>query len=477
MKTTRIKINNLFGIKEMELDGRSVELSGKNGVGKTSVIDAVKYALTNKSDRDYIIKQGESEGEIFIETDNGISINRKPRTQQADYKSIKENGKPVGSAETFLKEIFTELQLSPVQFLQMTKEKQNRIILDMIEFAWDLNTIKEWFGEIPRDIDYAQNILQVLSDIQAENGYYYQARQDANRDIRNKRAFIEDIAKDIPSGFMAEKWEAANLSEIYREIETKRQHNSTIEKAQQMKENYNNKVRGFQAEKEIALNTLDREVSNYRNNLETEIARLEEMLKNKRSDLASIEEKKADKVKVIEQEYLTKVAKFDGEIAEYEKYLLLEKFDIQPLSDKATEIEKMKAHLNEYKRMTELQGEMQILIDAAEKFTLQIEKARSLPGEILKTATIPVEGLTVENGIPLINGLPINNLSEGEKLDLCIDVTIQKPSNLQIILIDGIEKLSTENRTRLYEKCKSHNLQFIATRTNDSDDLTITYLD
>ena len=49
MKTTKIKINNLFGIKEMELDGRSVELSGKNGVGKTSVIGAVKYALTNLS--------------------------------------------------------------------------------------------------------------------------------------------------------------------------------------------------------------------------------------------------------------------------------------------------------------------------------------------------------------------------------------------------------------------------------------------
>lgn len=477
MKTTRIKINNLFGIKEMELDGRSVELSGKNGVGKTSVIDAVKYALTNKSDRDYIIKQGESEGEIFIETDNGISINRKPRTQQADYKSIKENGKAVGSAETFLKEIFTELQLSPVQFLQMSKQEQNRIILDMIVFDWDLATIKEWFGEIPRDVNYSQNILQVLSDIQAENGYYYTARQDINRDVRNKTAIISDIAKDIPSGFMAEKWEAANLSEIYREIETKRQHNSTIEKAQQMKESYTNKVRGFEAEKEISLNTLDREVSNYRNNCETEIARLEEMLKNKRSDLASIEEKKADKIKVIEQEYLTKVAKFDGEIAEYEKFLSLEKMDVQSLVDKATEIEKMKAFINEYRRIEALQIEVDKLVEKSEQFTAQIEKARSLPGEILKTATIPVEGLTVENGIPLIHGLPISNLSEGEKLDLCIDVTIQKPSNLQIILIDGIEKLSTENRTRLYEKCKAHNLQFIATRTDDSDDLTITYLD
>lgn len=477
MKTTQIKIKNLFGIKELELNGKSVELTGKNGVGKSSVIDAIKYALTNKSDRDYIIKQGEVEGEIFIETDTGISINRKPRTQQTDYKSVKSNGKAIGNAETFLREIFSELQLSPVQFLQMSKQEQNRIILDMIEYKWDLNTIKGWFGEIPRDVNYEQNILQVLNDIQAENGFYYQSRQDVNRDIRNKRAFIEDIARDIPNGFQAEKWRAANLSEIYKEIETRRHHNAQIEKAKQMKENYDNKIRGFQAEKEIALNTLDREVSNYRTNLEKEIAKLEEMLKNKRSELSSIEEKKQDKIKVIEQEYLTKVAKFDGEIAEYEKFLKMLPQDVQTLTDEANEIEKMKAHLNEYDRMTNLQGELEELEETSEYYTKQIEKARTLPGEILRTATLPIKGLTVENGIPLINGLPVSNLSEGEKLDLCVDVTIQKPGNLQIILIDGVEKLSTENRNRLYEKCKANGLQFIATRTDDSDDLTITYLD
>lgn len=476
MKTTKIKIKSLFGINEMQLDGRSVELAGKNGVGKTSVIDAIKYALTNKSERDFIIKKGENEGEIFIETDTGLSVHRKPRIQQTDYKSVKENGKSVGNPETFLREIFTELQLSPVQFLNMTKQEQNRIILDMIEFKWDLHWIRQQFGEIPQNVNYDQNILQVLNDIQAENGHYFIERQNVNRDIRNKRAFIEDIAKDIPTGFQAEKWEAANLSNIYTEIETRRHYNNKIEKAEQMKQAYDNKIRGFEAEKEIALNTLDREVNSYRGNLETEIARLEEMLKNKRYELSQIEEKKQDKVKVIEQEYLAKVAKFDGEMAEYDKYLALELMEVQPLLDQADEIEKMKAHLNEYRRMKTLQAELDDLSQRSEYFTSQIEKARELPGEILKTATIPVKGLTVKDGIPLINGLPVSNLSEGEKLDLCIDVTIQKPGNLQVILIDGVEKLSTENRTRLYKKCKEHGLQFIATRTDDNDELTITYL-
>ena len=67
--------------------------------------------------------------------------------------------------------------------------------------------------------------------------------------------------------------------------------------------------------------------------------------------------------------------------------------------------------------------------------TEKIELARTLPGTILETAEIPIEGLSVKDGIPLINGLPVSNLSEGEKLDLCIDVAIQNPSGLQIIIM------------------------------------------
>ena len=96
--------------------------------------------------------------------------------------------------------------------------------------------------------------------------------------------------------------------------------------------------------------------------------------------------------------------------------------------------------------------------------------------EILKTATIPVNGLTVKDGIPLINNLPISNLSEGEQLDLCIDVAISKPNTLQIILIDGAEKLSDDNRARLYARCKEKGLQFIARRTTNDSELVVTEL-
>lgn len=473
MRIVKIQIKNLFGIKEYEAGGESIELSGKNGTCKTSVLDAIKYALTNKSERDYIVRNGETEGEILIETDNGIRINRKARTQQADYKSIKFNGAEVGSPEAFLKDIFTTLQLSPVEFMQMDKKQQNAIILDMIVYDWSLNTIKGWFGELVPDINYDQNILQVLNDIQEENGYYFRLRHDINLDAKNKTAVVEEIAKSIPDGYNAEKWEKANLGDIWSEVAKINKENETITKAKTLIENRNNKVRSFEATKEIDISALDREFNFKSTQLDTDIASLKEQIKAKEVEKSGLDEKKADKLAVILQTYKADVAKYDAETEEYKPFADKELIDTLELTEQAQNTEKMKSHINEYKRMVKLQSEVEELQDQSAKLTNKIEKARKLPGEILETATIPIDGLTVANGIPLIHGLPVSNLSDGEKLDLCIDVALQKPNGLQIVLIDGVESLATGLREQVYAKCKAKGLQFISTRTTDSDDLTI----
>ena len=473
MKITKIKIKNLYGITEYEGDGRSVELSGTNGAGKSSVIDAIRYALTNKSNRKYIVRNGETEGEILIETDNGLRINRKATTNQADYKSVKQNGHEVGSPETFLKDIFTPLQLSPVEFMEKSEKEQNAILLDMVQYDWSLQTIREWFGEIPDWVSYDQNILQVLNDIQSENGMYYRIRQDVNRDIRNKRSFIEDIADAIPAGYDAEKWENENLGQLYQEIEHIRKENEQIEKAKRFIEQRDNKVRSFEADKEIKLSALERSFTAERERILKENERLQAQLRENQTMLAGMEERKADKAEVIVKEYEANVAKYDSSVEEYKELSEKEVQGYSELQIQASYVEEMKSHLNEYRRMVDLQNEVERLKAESEDFTQKIEKARSLPGEILETATIPISGLTVVNGVPLIHGLPISNLSDGEKLDLCIDVAIQKPNGLQIILIDGVEKMSTKMRTDLYQKCKDKGLQFIATRTTDEEDLTV----
>lgn len=473
MKVSKIIIKNLFGIKEQELDSRSVELIGENGTGKTSVIDAIKYALTNKSDREYIVRNGETEGEIIIETDTGLSINRKSRTTQTDYKSVKQNGNIVPSPEAFLRDIITPLQLQPMEFMRMGKKEQNATILDMIDFPWNMETIREWFGEIPADVNYEQNILAVLNDIQAENGTYFQSRQDVNRDIRAKKSVVADIRAALPVDYDGNQWVNANVGELYTEIEKIRKSNEQIEKAKRLKEGYGNKLRAIEADRDIALSALNSEMAAKERDIETQLAALNEQIKSLEKEKSGLSSVRTDREKVIRSEYRENVAKHEATVMSYSDFVDMEPQPVDALLKKAEETEKMKSHINEWRRMLSLQEEIKNLTAKSTSYTEKIEKARNLPGEILEKATIPIEGLSVKDGIPLINGLPVSNLSEGEKLDLCIDVAIQNPAGLQIILIDGVEKLSTEMRERLYRKCREKGLQFISTRTTDSRELTV----
>lgn len=479
-KITKIKIKNLYGITEFEADNKSLELLGGNGTGKTSVLDAIRYALTNRSTRDCIVKQGSTEGEILIETDAGLAITRKPRTNKSDYKSIKQDGKEIQSPEAFLQELFSELQLNPVAFINMDTKEQNRIILDLIEYHWDLNTIKEWFGEIPQGVDYQKHILDVLKQIASEDGFYFTQRQDVNRKIRFKKQLIEETQKELPENFNADKWENYDLQAVHTQIEQARQHNAQIEKAENLKANYDNKVRGFQATREVKLADLKQQLQEEKTTLEAKHARLVAELKATEENLFNLNGKFYDKEKVVKAEYEATVAQFNEELKAFAPFLEQAKTDITPLQEEADTALKMKQVLPQYNKMLAMNTELAELQAVSDEFTRKIELARTLPATILAEANLPLGEMSIDGDTILIkkpNGaLPISNLSEGEKLDLCVDIALKNKTGLQIVLIDGVEKLSPVNRQHLFERCKASGLQFIATRTTDDSELTVVEL-
>lgn len=475
MKISKLKIENLFGIEQLELDGKSVELTGSNGVGKSSVLDAIRLALTNNSKRKYVVKNGKTEGRIFVKLDDGTSIDRKKRTDKSDYKSIKdENGNEINSPEAFLRDIFTPLQLEPVEFLSMNEQEQNRILLNLIEFNKDKKEfIKEKFGEEINWINYDESILEILNQIQAKEGKYYQDREEINRNARNALAIAADIAKDIPENYEYNKWKNYTLSDKYEELNKDKSFNEKIDKSIAYKEDYANKIKQIETVENNTLLQIEADKTTEKNKITTEILGLKSRIELLQKELENVDIKYENVISETKSQTIAEKAKLDENIKIANEWASKEKINTEILENELKIAEEMKGHINEYDRMIEMQQNAENLKNVSEGLTNKIELARTLPGEILKEVNIPVKNLTVENGIPLVNGLPVGNLSEGEKLQLCVDVTLSDNNNLKLILIDGTEKLSEENRKKLYEICKEKGLTVIATRTTNEDTLNI----
>lgn len=475
MKISKLKIENLYGIEQLELDGKSIELTGTNGAGKSSVLDAIRLALTNNSKRKYVVKNGETEGRVLVKLDDGTTIDRKKRTDKSDYKSIKdENGNEINSPETFLKDIFTPLQLEPVEFLSMSEKEQNRILLNLIEFNKDKKEfIQEKFGELPLWVNYDDSILEILNQLQSKEGQYYQNREDINRQIRNGIAIINDIAKDIPEGYDSEKWRNFTLSDKYEELNKDKEYNAKIDKSIAYKEDYNNKIKQIEDKENAILVEINAQKEQEKNNINNKILEMKNQIILLEKELENIDNKYLLQGTEARNNSIAEKAKLEENIKIANEWADKAKQDTSILENELKIAEQMKGHLNEYDRMKEMQKKVDNFNAISENFTNKIELARDLPGLILKEVNIPIKNLTVENGIPLVNNLAISNLSEGEKLQLCVDVTLSNNNNLKLILIDGTEKLSEENRNKLYDICKERGLQVIATRTTDNPELNI----
>lgn len=420
MKISKINIEKLYGIEQLELDGKSVELTGSNGVGKSSVLDAIRLALTNNSKRKYIVKNGQKEGKIYVKLDDGTTIERKKRTDKSDYKSIKDgNGNDIASPESFLKDIFTPLQLEPVEFLSMTEQEQNRILLNLIKFDKDKKQfITEKFGEEVNWVDYDNSILEILNEIQSKDGQYYQVREDINRNIRNEQAIITDIAKDIPEGYDVNKWRNFTLSEKYEELNKKKTFNENIDKSIAYKEDYENKVAALDNILKNCLLEIETVKSNERKEIENKIADFKNQISLLEKDLENLDNKYLLNSNNAQAEHDKEIAKLEENIKIANEWAAKTKEETETIENELKIAEEMKGHINEYDRMMEKKSHIDLLKTQSESLTNKIELARNLPGEILKEVEIPVKNLTVVDGVPLVNNLAISNLSERRKITI-----------------------------------------------------------
>lgn len=563
-KIKKLQIKNFLGVEELGLDAAKINIfKGPKGSGKSSIIEAIEKTFTNKNRRTEIVRHGADEATLLIELDDGLEVDRRIRTEKADYLKLRTEEGAVPSTEKFLRSLVNGDIFRPLDWVNMSVKEQTKSILSMLEIGWSMKDIEAWFGETPSNIDFNQHILQILKAIELK---YYKEREEVNREIKELKTQIKVILDELPAEYDGEKWRDLKIQEYYKKVSEAQEINKWIVEAKKLQENFEHKVNSIKAsansekskvqlkfkdqrqdikdlielskgkiEKsknilESADITLESELkqadSDYRegklnieSELQNELRRLEveyqdkvkkakedheaknekltEQLqetkeKVKRKSL-SIKESEKDniaiqenKISVKEQELLSLDALEkqeiknveDREVSEIEKeetrvgkaaeYLKQhEEIDITPLQKDADEVAENQSYLRQWDMMLDIRDSK--LADKerySELLTARIDKARELPGELLKTAKMPIDGISVdENGLIRINNTLIDGLSDGEKLELAMKIAKAQAGYLKVICLDKFESLNPAAQQKLISEISEDDFQYFITST------------
>ena len=252
MKLTRIYAKNFIGLEEFDYNpsGFLNVFEGPKGSGKSSVLDAIRKTLSNVGVRTELIRHDEEEALLLIETDEGLTVDRRLRKDKSNYLKITKDGEGIKSVERELKKLISGDIFRPLDFIELTIEEQTKIILNMIEMDYSATEICQWFnedenGQLLKDINTDKHILQVLKDIESK---FYKERTEVKREISTLQLRIRDIEKGLPNNYEGEKWENEVLGDYYDKISKAKDLNSKIDKAKAIIENFEDKIKAIKSD-------------------------------------------------------------------------------------------------------------------------------------------------------------------------------------------------------------------------------------
>lgn len=194
----------------------------------------------------------------------------------------------------------------------------------------------------------------------------------------------------------------------------------------------------------------------------------ENKISSKEQELLGLDDLEKAELKAVDEKVSTDIEKEQirvGKAAEYLKNN--EPVDLQPLQQAADEVAEMQSYLRQWDMMINIRdGKLAEKERYSNDLTAKIEKARTLPGELLKTAKMPIEGISVDSeGLIRINDTLIDGLSDGEKLELAMRIAKAQAGELKVICLDKFESLNPAAQAKLLAEISTDEFQYFITST------------
>ncbi len=414
MKIVKFQAENVKKLKAVEItpDGNTVVISGRNGQGKTSVLDSIWFALGGgdaAKNTPRPIRDGEKQATITLDLGD-YKVTRNWTSNENSYLKVEtKDGAKYPSPQKLLDSLVGQLSFDPLAFSTMDDKAQLKTLLGLVELPID-----------PAEIDRQKKEI-------------FDQRTLVNRDVKNlegQLAAIPEPGEDVPAEEVSASAVLAELREAQEVLQNNNFKRSDLKRMR-------NEVAGYQQ----SINELENQI--------TELTRRINSLAQSRDEL---------------------IAKGKAHAVEIETLIDPDLDVFQVKLEQVEQINNSVRLANQYKGVALSLAEK---ITESKKLTEQITGLEKQKDDALKAAKFPVDGLGFdENGVTF-GKIPFKQCSAGERLKVSLAMAMALNPKLRVIRITDGSLLDSDNMKLIESMAKDNDYQVWIEIVNESGTLGV----
>jgi len=413
MKILKLVSENIKRLSAVEIapDGHTVIISGRNGAGKTSVLDSIWWALAGTAHiQSQPIRKGANKARIALDLGGDkVELKVERRFTEKGSSLIVENteGARFTSPQALLDGLLGALSFDPLEFARMEPRAQFTALRGMVPLAVDID------------------------ELERLNTIDYNRRTETNRDAKALRARAEAIP--VHEGLPAEPIDEGALLDAVQKVG---EANAEIERRRARREAAHQKIETLQASI-----TSDKERA-------AQLRRQAEIL-----------DRQAEKT-IAELKSLAAQLEAAGPLPPLE--------DVAPIRARLNEAKATNAFIASRAQRARLEEEANGLEARGEALTKAMEARRTAGQEAIAAAKMPVGGLGFGAGAVSFNGLPFEQASDAEKLRVSLAIAMASNPKLRVIRIRDGSLLDDESLAQIAAAAQAQDYQVWIERVDSS---------
>lgn len=402
VKINKLEIENVKRVKAVKIEPTANGLTivgGKNNQGKTSVLDAIAWALGgNKFRPSQAVREGSVvPPRLHVVLSNGLVVERKGKN--SDLKVVDPNGQKGG--QQLLDSFVEELAIDLPKFMESTSKEKATTLLQIIGVGSQLAELEMQEAELYNNRRAIGRIADQKKKFADEQPYY----PDAPKELISASELISQQQKILArNGENARK--RNNLTQIKQQYLTQTQE---VERLENLLNDAKHKCQTLMRDLEIAEKSTENLIDESTEELEQNIQQIDEINRKVRANL--------DKEKAEE------------DALEYGR---------------------------QYRELT-----------------TKIDHIRKLKTDLLNSADLPLEQLSVMDGELIYKGQKWDNMSGSDQLKVSTAIVRKLKPQCGFVLLDKLEQMDLETLQEFGQWLEKEGLQAIATRVSTGEECSI----